>query len=257
MARFRKRLPQYDPSTDATLAIWLDATDTATSSLTNTSDASPSNGDTIKAWKSKKGTARSFLQSASETRPTFDSTGINGRGALRFNSSVLTANVLTGFQSMSGLTVLASLKRNTDTGFNNCAFGLTIGTGTSLTLLECTNTTRAGGRRLVGDSFQAQTGKSLADGETFVEAMAIDWANALISLYANGHNEVTNAAFQTTGTTAASDPFSISVGARVESVLTKNIAIDGWIQELLVWTSFKDQFALAGPHSYLCVRAGV
>lgn len=260
MKKFR-RFPQYSPATDGTLAIWLDGQDNATSSLTNTSDASPANGDTIKLWKSKAGSARNFQQSArSDARPTYDTSGINGHPALRFNPTpsvqILVADVVTGFQSMSGLTIAMAAKRNTDTGANNCGFGITIGTGTSLFLAEITDHQRVGGRRLVGDSFQFAAGNALSDGQSFIVTGRVDFSGAKLSLIESGVKSVTDQTFQTSGTTAASDPLSISIGARYESVLTQ-LQVDGWIGEVLVWTSLKTADELVGPHSYLRLRWGI
>jgi hypothetical protein len=251
----RRRLPQYDPSTDATLAIWCDARDSGTSSIQNLSGNSPANGDTIKQWSSKAGTARKFQQSArADNRPTYDTSGINGKAAVRFAGAVtpqiLVADVVTGFQSMSGFTIAMVAKQNTDTGANNCAFGVTIGTGTSLILSECTAHYRVGGRRVLADSFQFAENKTLSAGQAYIQTGIFDFSAATLTLYEDGVRGILNQTFQASGTTAASDPASISLGARYESVLTQ-LAIDGWLGEFLIWAGAKTEDFLAGVHTYL------
>jgi len=159
--------PVYDPSTDATLAIWVDFSDSTTASLLDTGGAAITNGATIGTAKSKKGTARNFTQWGTGARPTWDSTGIGGIGAARCNAQLLaTQTTMTDFASMSGLTVMVVNKLNTFSSSTDCCFGFTMldqSTGfsdISQVYIACRNDTgrKIGGRRARGDSLQTISG---------------------------------------------------------------------------------------------------
>ncbi len=220
----RRRLPDWDPTDDLPV-IWLDANVTGTGSLKDTGGASISNGETVGHWISQGSSAVDFVQFGAMNRPTFESAGFNGGPCVRFNTNqvlaALAAALPASFSSMSGLTMLVAGEMVDDVfdgSFDNGTFaavmvphesGDSIG---SLAWLCSASIFQAGGRRLQANSFQGATGSAIANGQHVIEAGVWDWANAKLSLY-TPQLEVREQAFQTAGTTSATKPFSIGLGA--------------------------------------------
>lgn len=259
----KRRLPfGYDPSADSGLSLWFDPSDSSTNSLLDTGGTSISNGETIGTVKSKKGTARSFTQWGSNTRPTWDSTGINGIGAIRSNSQILTTQTaLSDFASMSGLTAMCVVKINTSVG-GSCAFSFTmVDTGTakydiSMMQLRATSTYNIVGRRLGSDTLAGITGDSAPT--TYIVGGVFDYANAKFSIFQSGAQGLQDQTFQTAGTTSASEPSAISIGGFAQETGSSAAGLcDAWIGECLVWLGTKTPTQLVDAHHYLRRKWGV
>ena len=92
----------------ASLALWLDAEDTASITL---------NGSTVSQWDDKSGNSRHFSQATAANQPTYQAAGFNGRPTLNFdggsdfmtmsnvlqigNSSAVSYSVFVAFQQTS------------------------------------------------------------------------------------------------------------------------------------------------------------
>lgn len=78
----------------ATLRVWLDADDASTITL---------NGSTVSQWRDKSGGARHFSQSVSAEQPTYETSAINARAAVRFRTLTGTGSELKHVRYTSGL----------------------------------------------------------------------------------------------------------------------------------------------------------
>jgi hypothetical protein len=268
ISRRRPPFPVYDPSTDSSLALWLDANDSSTNSLLDTTSTSISNGETIGTWKSKKGTARSFTQWGTNGRPTWDSTGINGLGAVRFATPQILATTTSmgDFASMSAITVMLVQKLGTFSSSSDCSFATMMfdnGTGKkdiSQVYVTCRNDgtgRKVGGRRARGDSF-ASIASGMTPTNPYILTGVWNYSSALITNHVNGVKDVVGQTFQTSGTTDAADPSAISVGAMAQETSTNaGNPFDGWIGEVLVWLSAMTPDQLVPAHHYLRRKWGV
>ena len=251
----------YDPATDASLKIWLDATDTST--LKDTGGAAITNGATIGTWSSKAGTARNFTQWGANGRPTWQSSGINGLAAAAFttNQILTTQTNMAEFASMSGITVMAAVKRNSANGLIFTTTMVNSGTGLAdidQCQLNMGPTFTGGGRQARGDSFVTVVAVPAVNTSTvFVETIAFGFSTGHISLYGNGVENIVNQAYHTPGTTDAGDPFAISVGGGAQQ--TGSAAFwfaEGSIGEVLVYLSELSPDDTVARHDYLCYRWG-
>lgn len=255
---------QYDPSTDTSLKLWLDPSDSTT--LLDTGGLAITNGATIGTWSSKAGAARNFTQWGANGRPTWLSNGINGLGAAQFNNQLLTNQVKTDFTSMSSLTMVAVIKRVVDGG---TAWGFTeldISTGfsdISLAIIAALATYFAGGRRArgsvagPGDHFQGLTGNTAPT--VSITTITFDYANAKARIYENGVESTIANPFQAAGTTDAGEPFAISVGGFAQQSGNSNGGPCNCILgECMAWPDAvaKTPDDLVQIEDYLCLKWG-
>ena len=70
-----------------TTALWLDAADTETLFTTDGGSTLVTNGSAVGRWNDKSGNSRNLIQASSGSRPTFNATGRNNKGAIAFNGS--------------------------------------------------------------------------------------------------------------------------------------------------------------------------
>lgn len=262
---FRRRPPTYSPASDGTLFLWLDATDTATTSLKDTTGAAITNGATVGSWLSKAGTARTFQLFGANARPTWSNSGINGKAAVVFNSQILASNVLTGMTSMSGMTVLVAEQKTGSAPFEpaGCTFGITeshdsVVADSSLVYVAQDPARFVGGRRVQGNSFVSSVvGSTVSNGTPNVQGGVWDWANGKIWYTQNGVMRSRNTNFQTTGTTSANAPFGMAVGAFCQETGTSmGNAMNGKVSEVLVWLSVLTPDQLVAPSYYLRTKYG-
>jgi hypothetical protein len=269
----RSPFPTYDPATDASLSQWLDAGDSTMASLEGSGGAAITNNATVFKFKSKKGTSRTYQLIGPNTRPTWQSSVQNGLGGLRCDSQILSANVLTGMQSLSGRTVVAAFKQNSLT--LGAAEGFTVteaheggsADGPQLLLYGSAGAVSAGGKRIQADSF-ATCGPSLADtgsgarvvanGEAYIVACIWDYANARFTLLDNGRLG-TAGTFQSAGTTSGTAPYAMSVGGILQEngtlgANTGNGFLDGWLLEVLDTFVAKTIYDTFLQCDYLCRR---
>jgi hypothetical protein len=253
----------YSPATDAGLSLWLDATDTAT--ILNTVGGAIANGATIGTWSSKAGSARNFTQWGAVNRPTWDSNATGGKAGVKFvaaSSQILTTQMnLADFHSMAGMTWMVAMRPSSGSGIGVATTQTdTIVTGqpTVVQIQANMGTTYAGGgRRLHGDSFVSVIGT--ATPAIAVETISFGFGSGFISLYQAGVETVLNQTFHTTGNSEATEPFALSVGGFARqngaTVDAANFG-DGWLLEVLGWTSERTPDQLVEPHDYMCTRWG-
>jgi hypothetical protein len=207
----RRRFPKYDPASDGSLTMWLDPSNST--KLLAVGGGAISNGATIGTWNTSGGTARAFTQWGSNARPTWDSTGINGLGAVRCNSQILSTTTITGFASMTSIAFIVACKRSAAGGASIGFTQIDGNTGQydiSLLLAFIDSVYDFGGRRTTLESFQTISGNTAPS--IYILGGVLDYTNAKGYLFESGVKGTQGAAFQTTGTTGAGEPHVISVG---------------------------------------------
>ena len=251
----RRRFPQYDPASDGSLTMWFDPSDS--SKVLAVGGGAITNGATIGTVNTSGGTARAFTQWGANTRPTWDSTGINGLGAIRCNSQILTTTTVTGFASMSGLTILQVAKPSVSGG---CVLGFSeIDNATgladiSLVQMIVNGSFQAGGRRTTSDAFAGVTGDSYGS-SPFIEGAVFDYANAKLSIFQSGVKGLQQQAFQTAGTTGAGEPHYLSIGGFAQQSGSSAASLcNCWGGEVLVWATAMTADQLVAPFSYLRLK---
>lgn len=244
---------------------WLDATDSSLASLKDTVGGAITNGATIGTWSSKTGNARDFVQRLALGRPTWETNAVNGLSAAHFvaaSSQILTSTMnLADFHSMSGLTVMVAMKRNSANGLAFATTMLDSGTGLFDIVqaqLNMGTVYTGGGRRARGNTFDtAGPGAAIPANGIFIDTIAFGYANGRDTLYGNGVEQALNETFQTPGTTDAADPAFVSVGGFAQASGGGGAGFaDGWIVEVLGWISEKTPDQLVEPHDYLCSKVG-
>lgn len=258
--RHRRRYPVYTPVGDGSLTMWVDPSDST--KVLAVGGGAISNGATIGTVNTSAGTARAFTQWGANARPTWDSAGINGLGAVRCNSQILSTTTVTGFASMGGLTCLVVFKASSIvTG--SCALSLTeIDSGSgfydiSLMQMRTGGSYEAGGRRLTSDAFVSAIGNVTPT--TFILGATFDYTNAALSIFESGVKGPQGRAFQTTGTTGAGEPHVISIGGVAQQTGTSVFGLcNGWVGESLTWVgAVKTPDQLVAPFAYLRRKWGV
>lgn len=261
-----RKLPNWTPATDPNgLAIWLDGENRAISSMTKAGGTAPSSGDQLATWISQVGTARSYVPIPSTISSGACNTSYTDYSGVRhncaqFTGGVMGANVLTGFQSLSGLTMIVAANVNAvNASALNCLACVQCPGGSGgqslaqLGIDGTLNTCYAGGRRLTADTYQqVNFGITVGSATPLIIAAVWDFANAKLSVYKNGVS-FGSTTFQTSGTTIASDPPGINVGAIGVTGTTSepsNVDIFG----KGAWPSALSADKLAGPFHYLRMR---
>ena len=90
----------------SSLSLWLDADDSSTITL---------NGSTVSQWDDKSGNGRHVSQATAVNQPTYQSTGLNGKGTLNFNGKFIQAQTA-WVNYTNGLQVISVFRnRNTAT----------------------------------------------------------------------------------------------------------------------------------------------
>jgi hypothetical protein len=254
----RSKFPNWQPSDDLP-NIWLDATQTGTGSLQDTGGGSISDGETIGKWISQGSDAYEFVQMGSTTRPTFQSAGINGLSSVRSNAQCLAKTSVSGYTSMTGMTVIVVQQISATTPTDAVSFGVNTphefaDSNSSLVYMGCCFGSRfVGGRRVQGSGFGQATGDSIAIDTPHIQTAVFNYSAAQISFNQNGKTRVLNQTFQTAGTTAALEPWAFSLGGLPQetdnSVLFK---MNGLMGEVLMWKNRVFTPAeLVGPLAYI------
>jgi hypothetical protein len=249
MGLTRRRFPKYDPATDGTLTMWVDPSDST--KVLAVGGGAITNGATIGTINTSGGTARAFTQWGSNTRPTWESAGINGLGTVRFNSQIITTSTVTGFASMSGSTWLGVIGK---VGATGCAFSMSA-LDNSIVQLFNDNTYGGGGRRLVLDSFQSQSGSSTPT--NYILGIVFNYSAATISIFESGVKGIQGATFQSSGTSEPS-PQEISYGGFAQQSGSAAAGLNnGRAGEVLVWNQALSADTLVGPFAYLRHKWGI
>lgn len=252
----------YNPATDASLDIWLDASDTTT--LFDAGGAAITNGAVVGRWESKA-VARSFQQYAATARPSWFGSGWMGLPAVRSNSQLLKATSSAGYAALSGITVLVAQYMVAPVAGNGCSFGITephevSNADSSLVFLACNqNGDGGGGRRHQGDTFgSVADAVSIGNNVPLITGLQLDYINKTGCSFLNGAAGVLNVPFQIAGsgtTAAAPNPFGISVGGFAqETAAAIGIPMNGWIEEVLVYKSALTPAQMVPRMDYLVRR---
>lgn len=258
-------VPKWDPTNGVTTpTLWVDPSDSTT--LLNTLGGAITNGATVGTCTSKDATGFVFQQlAAGIARPTWDSTGINGLGALRSNNQILSTTTNTGFTSLGGATFIAVNKYNSGVGGAAISFTMVDPASTQpiISMVQVQNRDHylVGGRRVGTDAFASASGNAIPASNCYVVTGINDYANAQITLIESGVIGVRQQTFQTAGTTAGTEPTFISIAG---GFAQKNGAVyaiggpmDGWVGEILAWNSALTPDQLVGPHTYLRLKWGI
>lgn len=230
-----RRFPKYDPATDAGITMWIDPSDS--SKVLAVGGGAITNGATIGTINTSGGTARAFTQWGANTRPTWDSAGINGLGAVRTNSQIITTSTVTGFASMTSLAFIVAIRRSAAGGAAVGFSEIDSGTGQAdISLVQAFNDTvyDFGGRRTTSDSFVTISGNSAPS--IYILGGVFDYSNAKASIFESGVKGVQGATFQTAGTTGAGEPHTISIGGFAQQTGNSAASLSNcWVGESLWW----------------------
>lgn len=267
--------PKWQPADDLP-DIWLDATNTATTSLKNTSGGAITNGASVGHWISQGNFTGDFIKFATNGVPTWVSSGINGLASVKCvaaaspNAQGLGITSPTGFLSMSAMTVLVVQTVHLTTPFNGsnaCSFAFTTSHDTrsadeSLVFMDAQLTPRqVSGRRVQAaspDSRVIASGDNVALDAPHIQCGVFDWSNAKLSLHQNGKLRVNQQTFETAGATSSNPPFGVAIGGFLQEASGSNVLaspFDGMVGEVLVWKNrafTPDQ--LVGPSAYLAQK---
>lgn len=212
--------PPFDPTT---LFLYFDAADPST--LKGSGGSAITDGAEVYEWQSSGTSSAKFIPISGASRPTWHASGPGGKPALRFNGAHgLTLDSLSGFASLSSLLigVVGSLDSTPPTGqqalFKIHANMFPQGSRAILAIFE--GRIRTGGRRLDTNSGQWWQDGPVAPNERFIATTAYDYANAKMDSYKNGIWWIEDT-FQTSGTSAASNPLHVSIGLEQRPA-------DGW-----------------------------
>lgn len=253
----------YDPSTDGSLNLWLDPSDSSTSSLQKVGGGAIANGNTVGTWSSKKGPARNFTQWGSNALPTYVTNAINGRAAIRFQTQLITTQAsITAFDGVSGVTAMRVCRTasgqgpaldltclDPDTGFSDITHWGQSGT----------NWFMNGWRRPRIDTFQSFVGDAPPASGIFISTAVWDWSNGLVTLYQSGvEGPIFQAPFPSAGLSAATS-FALSVGgfAQQSGHTHASPCVDGYAGETLIWLTAMSPDQLVPRHHYIRTKWGI
>jgi len=165
----RPRATGFDPKSIANLALWLDATNTASLTFNDT---------TVSQWDDLSGNGYHATQSTAANQPTYLATGMNGKPALEFTSAFSnrmesTATIANVFATptTSPETTIFAIMRN-PAGATNAAFGSNSDANGRLVYANRLQTTTT-----FFDVVNATDGRlSVATNQTEAEAVAVHTA---------------------------------------------------------------------------------
>lgn len=253
--------PVYVPSSDATLDLWFDPSNTSTSWIQNTSAGSITNGATVGQLTSHGLSALQLIQYGTAPRPTWAISGINGRGAIRSSSQILTALSISGHTSMAGYTLLVVTSRVSELSSQDGAVSWTIphesgSANATLCFMAANSVRHVRGRRLQADTAIDTSGDTIPNGTPYILTGVWDWTNAAQKLYQDGVFRATAALPSGGGNTASVNPFAFSIGgfaSEADSTLSASPS-DCFVGEVFGWKRALTNDELIGPFSYLSLR---
>jgi hypothetical protein len=194
----------------ASLALWLDAEDTASITL---------NGSTVAQWDDKSGNGRNASQATASVQPTYLATGFNGKPTLQTDGSdVLELGVTSLGRNVGGLTcAMVGLHPAGQTFLSNAQeIFISAGTISSSTRFATSPNATGGatanryavaGRRLDADSYASVSSStdSLANrGNPWIRVAQRAYSAGVANHWTNGTQDMTNQTFagQTAGFTS-------------------------------------------------------
>lgn len=260
-----RRMPKYDPSTDGTLACWWTAKNATTASMTKAGGAAPNDGDTLATWNSLAGTARSFVPAAGIASMIYranlftDNHGVS-RPGVSANPGCMVANVLTGFASLAGLTILlVGYAAGVNSGLN-CFLNFQVAASPGVTQAQVginnPDTGFIGGRRVAGDTFQQINGVPITVPGPFIESGTFAYSTASARIMQNGAEVLIPQPFQAAGATSATDVFEIGIGGTPTGA-TLFEPINGGLCEILIWANGLSPTTLVGANHYARIGWGI
>ena len=200
----------------ASLALWLDAEDTASITL---------NGSDVSQWNDKSGNNRNASQATALLQPTYLATGFNGKPTLQTDGNdVLELGTTSLGRNVSGITCAIVGVHPSGLIFGSNANELYISAGTSATntrfaftpnpSASTANRYAIAGRRLDTDSYQTTSSStdSLANrGNQWIRVAQAAYSDGVANHWTNGTQDQTNGPFQTSGVTSDTDSLRTSI----------------------------------------------
>lgn len=191
-----------------TTALWLDANDASTLTL---------NGSTVSQWNDKSGNARHVSQATATNQPTYNATGLNGKGTLNFDGVDWLFNATPGalLRNVLGGTV-AAVVNYTDAVSQRIPVATMNGTGAGVRLaagLQAAGTTNIFSRRL-----DAETGATTitsppayTNGTSIIQIGVARYSAGVLEQYINGTTGGTGA-FALSGSSSDTDSATLVIG---------------------------------------------
>jgi hypothetical protein len=240
--------PEFAPDDITGLALWLDASDSDTVTLSGTA---------VTGWDSKVGSA-SFLQGTSARRPAYVTNEVNGNAVIRFDDDILVGNnaardVWRGLTGATTFTVVRATDR-TATGrawFINIAT-TPLGTNRASMMLSGSEVVWRL-RRLDNDSETTLRADAPANDAVVIWTGDVNYGTKRARLWLNAALEVDDDDAVSTGSTADSRAAAFGIGARSNP--------DQWwggdIMEILIYTRVLSDADRDAVHAYLANKWGI
>jgi hypothetical protein len=230
----------FDPRTIAGLALWLDASDSATLFDATTGGSLVSAGSAVGRWEDKSGNDRHATQGAANNRPQRSAATVNGLDALLFDGSndFFTTTSFTLAQPITTLAVV----RPASTGNLFCiADGAPSGTRVQMAALS------GGFFRMFGGSIMDGTLSVFSANSTALVGGLFSGTSSQIR--ANGVALATN---QTTAGTGG-----LTTGARVGAAIDGSSPYNGRICEMVYYSGALSSAQLSAVEAYLMRKWGI
>ena len=228
----------FSPDDLPNLALWLDASDSSTLTLSASS---------VDEWRDKSGNGRHFTGSGS-SRPTWAADEITFDGV--DDRLTLGANGIG--RNVGGMTVYAVMKFNTATPptgslWLHVANGTGFTTGRTVHYSGGTYQYSVGGRRLDADSFVGISGAIITTSTRLI-SQVFDYTNSDLFQYIDGALDVSTTSFQTSGNTSDTDSLGVAIGSRADGA-------SSWancsVQAILIYHEAHDTSTRAQVEAYL------
>lgn len=232
------------PSDLPDLALWLDADDASTLTLS---------GSVVDEWRDKSGNGRHFTGSGS-ARPALVSAAYNGRDAIQFdgvNDTMSLGSSGIG-RNVGAVTVYVAVKWTTSPTSAEVVFVSSTATSTQTRIgvygALVSQKYGLGGRRLSTDSFgSASSSGSISAGSWAIQAGVFDYSNSDLLQYIDGTLDGSNTSFQAAGVTDNTDAAATSLGSN----FGLGSFADVEVSEILVYHAAHDASTRAAVEAYL------
>lgn len=165
------------------LALWLDANDASTISLS---------GSAVSQWRDKSGNGRHVAQAVTANQPTYQATGFNGRPTVSFNGNswLFNLSVAALLRNATGgsLTAVANYTNANNTPDRWVAGVVnSLNTARAAAILLPSSLLGAGGRRVDSDAFsRATSATAYTNGTSIIQNLSLDFAGNNVSQFVNG-----------------------------------------------------------------------
>jgi hypothetical protein len=207
----------------ASLALWLDAEDTASIVL---------NGSTVSQWSDKSGNNRNASQPSASQQPSYLPTGFNGKPTLQTDGTdILEFGITSLGRNVGGITCAIVGVHPSGLTFTSNANELYISAGTNAasTRFALTpnpsastgNRYAIAGRRLDADAYStiSSSTDSLANrGNPWIRVGQRAYADGVANHWTNGTQDLTNEIMQTAGFTSDTDALRTAIFGGVSTL---------------------------------------